>query len=236
LVKFTLHDIFGYLFPGFVTLAAITIWASPDCLSEASIQQYENIIWPMLIIALVIAYILGTVVTSVAGTFLVLGPMKEVLPESLTGRLDGAVTRILCEGWDKESDKQRSHLLDRTCDEYVLQLERKDRYLTKTEMFFYRIDYCRGSVVAFLVLGLSTFLSLVLRYGVLGTSTIAVHLAILLVSAIAVVSFSERFKRFWRLRQYYIAINFLILHREKAQEKSHRRGPQGPTPKFSRWN
>lgn len=334
MVKFTLHDIFGYLFPGFVTLAAIAIWIWPYCLPQTmqALLDYRDLVWPLLLIALIAAYILGTLVTSIAGKILFFGPMQEVLPESIKKRLRSEVTSILGKGWEEqvdrweprrelylnpllriatnlmlgtefkniEDDEQRMHLLDRTCDEYVLQFEKGGHYLPNRDLFLYRIDYYRGSAIAFLLLCLSSGASLVWKYGghlpnlpwglclaismllaaIIGLiffnywrkthlkqnshpnskgerrntiilniiliiyvllsiyhlwnqvgldcgsarspwtpePALTAHLLTALISLLAAWAFTERLKRFWRLRQYYIAVNFLILRHLDAPE------------------
>ncbi len=231
MIKFTLHDIFGYLFPGIVTALAIVmlLCACPELTTNVLISElagktepdYSKLIWPMFIMFLLISYILGTLVTSCAQKMKIMRAKKiaQVVPGFMIEKLEKRVDQILGKDWRTRKGDKDDDIFERTCDEYVLQFEKSDYYRAKVGMFFHRMDYCRGSFLAFAVLLTFGFLSFILECVSGGSIKCVVgvlYLLLMAVSAGAMYVFRERFKRFDRLRVLYIAINFLLLQNDRA--------------------
>ena len=107
MVKFTLHDVFGYLFPGVVMVPAIGILARAFSQREfdgfmKKIFAPDGYTWPAFILLLFGAYILGTIVPPLAQRMKRAKKMKDVLSDDLIDRLEDRVGQILGPGWDKE--------------------------------------------------------------------------------------------------------------------------------------
>ena len=240
MVKFTLHDIFGYLFPGMVTALAIVmlLCACPESITNVLISHLTDnakpdnskLIWPVFIVFLAISYVLGTLVTSLAQNVMSAKKIAQVVPPFMIEKLEKRVDQILGKEWRKCKGDKDDDIFERTCDEYVLQFEKSDYYRAKVGMFFHRMDYYRGSSLAFAVLLLFGFLSFILECVTAGSMRCAVGLLYLLLmagSAVAMFVFKERFRRFDRLRVLYIAINFLLLQHDKAHKYTLRGDDEG---------
>jgi len=228
-IQVTLYDVFGYLLPGFVFLAAIAILFWAVCFPTAPLP------WPLEIqanwwVVAAVAYVAGHMAQALANRFdkavrprgsedlRLAGPGLAKLPDDLVRCAKRKASRIAGVGADKMDDL----LLYRLCDEAVAQgdASRADR-----DMYIYREGFYRGLGFSLLAL----VLALLARAWIPGAAfapwetpqpipTMAFWLLGVLCAAAALLSY-ERAARFegYKLRQ--AVLGFLVLQAKAAEGK-----------------
>ena len=164
-IQVTLYDIFGYLFPGFLFLAAMAIlfWVIFMPSVPVSFPAYTLENWVVITIG---AYIAGHMLQAIANLITPYLPSAEKLTLSKPGGFPAAViesakikANSILGVRLKEMD---NHLLFEVCDETVLQFGATgDR-----DIYIYREGFYRGLSVSCLIL----FLCLMIRTLISGAS------------------------------------------------------------------
>ncbi|HUT04070.1 MAG TPA: hypothetical protein VM163_09290 [bacterium] len=241
MIKFTLHDIFGYLLPGIITLAALTVLSWSFCFPshELSLSWLADQKWPFFALVLLLAYFLGHVVACIAAMSMHYGTMEDSLPTNVADSIKLKAGDILGTRYDKASDSKAQDLLNAICDNYNLRHD-KQPYREIREMLLYRIDFCRGLTVSFLVLAFSFMARSVIPGGGFELGHVKkdlnwpVVLTVIVLSLIGSSVSYVRFRRFRRLRLTQIAAAFLVLQHERAPkyppENADPKPPEKPNP------
>ncbi len=221
-IKITLYDIFGYLFPGIIFLAAIAtlFWViyiphTPFVLIRLTIE-----IW---VLVLLLAYFSGHIAQALGNLFIKLFPSVESIvlakgkagsfPESIIESAKSKASTLL--GIDLKDIN--SETLFSICDEVVVQYG----VVEDRDVYQYREGFYRGFAVSFLLFSLS----LIVRTMVSGASlklsnalrpiSWYIFLFFIVLSLVCSLLSFLRYRRFARYRVRRAIIGFLSLQRSK---------------------
>jgi hypothetical protein len=221
-IQVTLYDIFGYLLPGFIFLAGITIlfWAIfiPATPVSLSITTFDA--W---IVILVGAYIAGHMVQATSNLLTKkMTPAESLVlskghPDSFPDEvIDSATLKVEAILGVKSKDIKPS-LLYQVCVEAVAQFgSTSDR-----DIYIYREGFYRGLTVSFMVL----FVALIIRGSISGalleisgTTQLVSTSMLIFFSVIALIAALLSYNRFIRFGLYRVreaVIGFLLLEKKK---------------------
>ena len=130
MIKFTIQDILGYLFPGIVTALGIVmlVCASSGLMTngftslfpDKAEPDYSRLIWPVFVMLLLISSILGTLVTFCAQEITPAKKIAQVVPDLMIEKLEKRVDQILGKDWrtskgDKDDDILEEHVTNTFC-------------------------------------------------------------------------------------------------------------------------
>jgi len=224
-IKVTLYDIFGYLLPGAVFLAAIAVlfWVIYIPQTPLVFVQLTIETWVLI---LLLAYFSGHIVQALGN--LLIEPFFSTKSLAFSkSRADSLPDALVQSAKSKASAMLGVDLKDispewlyRICDETVVQCGA----IGDREVYQYREGFYRGLTVSFLML----FLSLVVRTAVPGTSlklsdTLQainglVLLFFILISLAGSLLAFLRYRRFARYRVIQAIIGFLALQGSKGSK------------------
>jgi hypothetical protein len=214
----TLYEIFGYMLPGSVCFAALSVclWTFLSPTSSISLPEVQTIEW--IIIAL-ISYVFGHILQGLCNLFMKIPQSAEDeilmpgLARSLPNDFICTIRKIVGESLSVQAETIAPRLLYEICDEAMTQSgKNKDR-----DVYIYREGFYRGLCLAFIFLAVSCFI----RTLVPGTSiilakslhTVPIPAQIVCIALCVGGSFISyfRFKRFAYLRVKKAVIGFLLL-------------------------
>jgi hypothetical protein len=224
----TLYEIFGYMLPGSVCFAALSVcfWTFLSPTSSLSFLEVQTIEW---IIIAIISYVFGHILQGLCNFFMKITRSAEdeiLMPgyaRSLPNDFVCTLRKIVGESLSVKAETIAPRLLYEVCDEAMTQSGKdKDR-----DVYIYREGFYRGLCLAFVFLAVSCFI----RTLVPGTSiilakslhTVPISAQIVCIALCVGGSFISyfRFKRFAYLRVKKALIGFLLLNRGNEEKKGH---------------
>jgi hypothetical protein len=213
-IQVTLYDIFGYLFPGSIFLAALSLsyWTAFS-LPNPNLEKVTA--WSLVGISMV-AYLLGHLVQALGNTLvrkstvqLVLDPREKALPVEVIEAAHARAAALL--GLARDVALSRETVFD-ACDHFV---QHKGKTASR-DIYVYREGFYRGMVVATLAIALA----LVGRACVGGVSlqvfgqrtefSVTQLLALSVLCGCSAVLFFRRFRRFGTYLVKYALYSTLI--------------------------
>jgi len=210
-LNFTLYEVFGYLMPGLITAAALTIflWAIFHGNSVLPLSLWR-VSTSGVLAMLFVAYVLGHVVQALANRVLK-GADERVMSDQNPAAL--AAKRRLARLSEETTAKMSDIWQQRVMDEYCIQAgQQGDR-----EIFTYREGFYRGSTVALITFcaGLAVCIFAGNLRLLIGDAVVApsrYELAVILViAALAAKGMYRRFQRFSEYRVARIIAAFIAL-------------------------
>jgi len=224
-IEVTLYDIFGFLLPGFVSLAGLALAFSVP--TESFISVTDRLNWWAVAI---IAYLIGHLIQAIANVVTRWFPSAEERVLGDKGDLPAIVVQAakstVSEKFAIPVGIVDNDLLYHFCDEVIAQTGNK----SDRDIYIYREGFYRGLMISFVLLALG----ILIRISILGAAyrfidntmhvTSAMYVSGLVISLVGIMLCYMRYQRFGKYRVRQAVVGFLVIQKKLDAQPTSKTG------------